>query len=184
MHFSCVYEAVKWPDQIPPEYVKRIVVYADGSCWNVTREGAYAARLAYYLSEESLIAKHYVWNSLDDVTNNIAELKAIYHGLAAIPQQIKDVGVTVYSDSEWAVRCLDGRNNPVMYHDHPVITWSMIHGEAARFRSVKYVHTKGHAGTLGNEECDTLCEYARKKIPITEKVFNELMVIARKKSNA
>jgi ribonuclease HI len=182
MHFNSVYDGVKWPDQLDAAYAKQITIYADGSCWNVTGQGAYAARIEYFITALTPVALHYVWGHLDDVTNQIAEMTAIYQGLLAVPAHITDAQVVVISDSEWALRCLTGEYKPRVYHDDPRINWGMIKAQAARFNSVRWQHTKGHAGTLGNEECDMLCEAARKNVLITEKIFDQLMARAKAKS--
>ena len=183
MHFESRMDNMPSPDYLPAKINLTLIIYADGSCYYKTGEGAYAARIEYRYNEAGMDALHYVWGHLDGVTNNIAELLAIYNGLIAVPERLrKDATVLLYSDSEWAIRCLNGEYKPKMYHDDPLINWNMIHGAASTFRLVKFMHTKGHAGTLGNEECDTLCEYARKNIPITPSVFKTLMAQAKAKS--
>lgn len=172
-----------------------IVIYTDGSCWYKTKVGSYAAIINYRRygimsthidAAPEQIATQYVWGQYHGITNNIAELLGIYHGLAAIPENLNGSHVIVCSDSEWAIRCLNGQYKRRMYteeSDFPV-NWPMIDRQAARFvlPPENWKHVKGHAGNLQNEMCDLLCEYARNGIEITDKVFQQLRKTAQERS--
>lgn len=89
-------------------------------------------------------------------TNNIAELKAIETGLQAVKNT--DLPVRIFTDSNYAYGVLalgwKARANIQMVDS---IKKSMI-----KFKNLKIIKVKGHAGDKGNERADSLATAAIK----------------------
>ena len=92
-------------------------------------------------------------------TNNIAELKAIETGLLAVKNT--DLPVRIFTDSNYAYGVLalgwKARANKQMVES--------IKRTMTRFKDLKIVKVKGHAGEEGNERADFLATTAIKHSP-------------------
>lgn len=89
-------------------------------------------------------------------TNNVAELKAIQTGLLAVKNT--DLSVRVFTDSNYAYGVLalgwKARANRQMVES--------IKKTMAKFKNIRIVKVKGHAGDKGNERADLLATTAIK----------------------
>jgi len=87
-------------------------------------------------------------------TNNIAELEAIRVGLELIRNPEKPV--RVYTDSSYALGLLSkgwkAKKNQVLVSD--------IRRQISRFKDIRFVKVKGHAGHAQNERADKLATRA------------------------
>jgi ribonuclease HI len=92
-------------------------------------------------------------------TNNIAELKAIEAGLLAVKNT--ELPVRIFTDSNYAYGVLalgwKARANKQMVES--------IKKTMAKFKNLKMVKVKGHAGDKGNERADFLATTAIKNSP-------------------
>jgi ribonuclease HI len=131
------------------------------------------AGVAYYACHPQLANAYQNSLSLPNATNQQAEILAAAFALHELAEKLTQGGgcdVTIVSDSEYVVR---GRNEwlppaiargwrrstggPVANQRH----WERLL-EAERYcAEVKYVWTKGHAGTVENEIVDQLAGLAR-----------------------
>lgn len=87
------------------------------------------------------------------VTNNVAELYAIYVGLSLVKGN-----VMVYSDSKYAIGVLTGWN--------AVANVALIDAirELIQDRSVRFQHVYSHTGIEFNEEADKLADLGREQL--------------------
>ncbi len=92
-------------------------------------------------------------------TNNIAELKAIQAGLLAVKKT--DLAVRIFTDSRYAYGVLalgwKAKANNEMVQS--------IKKTMEKFKNLKIVKVKGHAGDEGNERADFLATSAIKHSP-------------------
>ena len=94
---------------------------------------------------------------IGNATNNIAELKAIQAGLAALKH--KDIPVRLFTDSNYAYGLLvqqwKARKNQQIVET--------IKSMMSKFKDLKIIKIKGHSGNPGNEKADFLATSAIKK---------------------
>ena len=102
-----------------------------------------------YREHEKEISKY-----IGKATNNQAELEAIRLGLSEIKKV--DIPVRVYTDSVYAhgVLMLGWKAKKNL----EIIT--QIRKRLSRFKDLKIIHVKGHAGLEGNERADRLATTA------------------------
>jgi ribonuclease HI len=90
-------------------------------------------------------------------TNNIAELKAILAGLTAVKDPSKPV--RLFTDSQYAYGLLV--KNWKAHKNREIV--DAIRQAMTRFKDLKIIKVKGHAGHAGNEAADRLATSAIKK---------------------
>jgi len=95
-------------------------------------------------------------------TNNIAELKAIHAGLVTLKQT--DLPVRVFTDSNYAYGVLALGWKPKKNQDLIEAVKKII----SKFKDLKLVKVKGHAGIEENERADFLATSAIKKAAVGE----------------
>jgi ribonuclease HI len=132
-------------------YKDKICVFTDGaSAGNPGPSGI--GVLLRYGNYEKEISKY-----IGFATNNIAELKAIDAGLAALNKT--DIPVRLFTDSKYAYGLL-------------VLNWKASKNQTivegikktmAKFKDLKIVKIKGHSGHPGNERADLLATSAIRK---------------------
>ncbi|MGI9570222.1 MAG: ribonuclease HI, partial [Desulfobulbia bacterium] len=94
---------------------------------------------------------------IGNATNNIAELKAIQTGLAALKHT--DIPVRLFTDSRYAHGLLV-QNWKAKKNQQIVET---IKNTMSKFKNLKIIKIKGHSGNPGNEKADFLATSAIKK---------------------
>lgn len=127
-----------------------IVVYTDGACTG--NPGPAGIGVVILDGEQRREISEY----LGQGTNNIAELTAIERALEAVPAEDRERPVLVHSDSSYAIGLLSkgwkARANADLV--------ARIRGLAQRFRDLRFVKVRGHAGVAENERCDVLARTA------------------------
>ena len=125
-----------------------IEFYCDGSCTFNGREGATMGAGIVGVCE----GRRKEWAFyLGPGTNNRAELLAIQQALLVLEERGR-YDVVIYSDSEWAIKCLDGTWHPLKNLDL-IIPIKVLMQECKSFRLQK---VKGHAGHPENCRADQI----------------------------
>lgn len=91
-------------------------------------------------------------------TNQTAELSAIRFALHLVDLENAAVSLRLHSDSQWALRCINGEYKPSMYLDMFQGIWERV--EKAK-NKIEFVHIRGHVGIYENEMADQLAGWAR-----------------------
>jgi ribonuclease HI len=86
-----------------------------------------------------------------------AEMMAINLGLVD-SERFSNAKVKIISDSEWAVRILNGEYKAKKFLEE----WAIIRNRLSTFQSWEIVHVRGHSGILENEWCDKIADQARR----------------------
>lgn len=152
-------EALCRPDSVEPaalDIFSPIHVWADGSGTVSTSNAGCGVVFRFHGPKPELRA----WGiPLGTGTNNFAELSGILHALLHLqgPDRIRPV--VVHSDSQYALGAASGRNRATANVDLILA----LRREVVQFRSVKFVHVKGHAGVPENELADFLAGTAAKQ---------------------
>ena len=147
------------------EYIK---IYCDGACSG--NPGNAGSGLAIYSNEKNPVLLH--GDFVENGTNNIAELNALYQALLIAKQSNSKNIITIYSDSKYSIDCITkwayGWKNK---------GWSKKGGEIKNLELIKKTHelyerikdliqikhVKGHAGIEGNELADRMAVTAIKE---------------------
>lgn len=135
----------------------KIVIFADGAAApSNPGPGGYGSLIII----EKMIGEqlHLIWREISGFvewsTNNRMELTAIMKALEIVVDT-KDIEITVYSDSQWAVNCLSKAWAPKKNLDLLEEIWALTDGIPIQYRWVR-----GHNGNRFNERCDVLAEEA------------------------
>lgn len=147
---------------------EHIRIYCDGACSG--NPGLAGSGLAIYSNEKNPILLH--GDFVENGTNNIAELNALYQALTIAKQTSSKNIITIYSDSKYSIDCITkwayGWKNK---------GWSKKGGEIKNLELIKKTHelyerikdlieikhVKGHAGIEGNELADRMAVTAIKE---------------------
>lgn len=130
-----------------------IEIFTDGASRGNPGPGGYGVVMRYkhHLKEMS--------EGFRKTTNNRMELLAVIVALESVKQP--DIPITVYSDSKYVIDAIEkkwvfgwqkkgfsGKANPDL--------WSRFLNVFRKFKHIKFVWVKGHAGHPENERCDQL----------------------------
>jgi ribonuclease HI len=141
-------ESAVWDDSA---YADKICVFTDGASSGNPGPSGIGVLLRYGEYEKEI--SHFIGNA----TNNIAELKAIQTGLAAVKNT--DIPVRLFTDSKYAYGLLvlgwKARKNQEIVDS--------IRKSITKFKDLKIIKVKGHSGQAGNEKADFLATSAIKK---------------------
>ena len=141
-------ESATWDESA---YADSICVFTDGASSGNPGPSGIGVLLRYGEHEKEI--SQFIGNA----TNNIAELKAIQAGLAAVKKT--DIPVRLFTDSKYA-------------HGLLVLGWKArknqeivdsIRKAITKFKDLKIIKVKGHSGQAGNEKADFLATSAIKK---------------------
>ena len=149
--------------------MKKIIVFTDGSCLDNASEISFGG-----------IGIHYANKELDDVsepflikpiTNQRAELYAIYKAIDDITKRLEFETIIVYSDSEYSIKSLTQ-----WIHKWKANNWKKSDGKPVKNRDIiepiyeimssykdkiKFTHVKSHSkkkdfASIGNEHANDL----------------------------
>ncbi|MBF0377020.1 MAG: reverse transcriptase-like protein [Desulfamplus sp.] len=134
-----------------------ITIYTDGASSGNPGPGGIGIFLKYNEHEKEIS------ESIGHTTNNIAELTAIKRALLELKRY--DLPVRLYTDSSYALGILTKRWKATKNQELVAETRELI----KKFKDIRFIKTKGHAGVVGNEKADALATQAIKKISLTGK---------------
>jgi len=132
-------------------YRDKICVFTDGASSGNPGPAGIGVLLRYGEHEKEI--SEYIGNA----TNNVAELKAIQTGLSAVKNTVKPV--RLFTDSEYAYGLLT--LNWKAHKNQQLV--ASVKEAMARFKDLKIIKVKGHAGHPANERADYLATAAIKK---------------------
>lgn len=131
-----------------------VELYTDGACLGNPGRGGWAYLLRYNSAER----EGFGWE--DETTNNRMELQAVCKGLRTLTKPCR---VTIYSDSQYVVRCGSGEYRRKANGD----LWRLIEEQQERHIELMWNWIRGHAGIPENERVDhlafTAAKYKRSK---------------------
>lgn len=159
-----VNEVLEYEKILPvPKKENHYTFYTDGACSNNGKHGAKASRAFYCIEHDFLDAQ--LCNTVDQPTNNIAELKAIQFALLyAFSETVvnpelnaKDLTIKIYSDSQYAIKSLtewdiEKKTKGQKKKNYELI--KQIQNEIDHFKKVEFEWVKGHDGNTYNEKVD------------------------------
>ncbi|MBF0229361.1 MAG: ribonuclease HI [Desulfamplus sp.] len=128
-----------------------ITIYTDGASSGNPGSGGIGVFLKYREHEKEIS------ESIGHTTNNIAELTAIKRALLELKRY--DLPVRLYTDSSYALGILTKRWKATKNQE----LVEEIRNIIGKFKDIRFIKTKGHAGVVGNEKADALATQAIKK---------------------
>ena len=136
---------------VRPDHKDTICIYTDGASSGNPGPSGIGVYLRFEEHEKE-ISKY-----IGTTTNNVAELEAIRTGLSAVKNA--DLPVRVFTDSSYAYGVLvqgwkARKNQEIIKSIKQILT---------KFRDLKFIKVKGHAGIEGNEKADLLATSAIKR---------------------
>jgi len=90
-----------------------------------------------------------------DTTNNRMELRSIIEALSRVKDP-KECDITIYSDSQWAIKMANGEWNPKENKDIVFKSRDLVR----KFHSVTFIWVRGHENDRWNEYCDKMACWA------------------------
>ena len=156
--------------KLKKKYVEHIEIFTDGSYMDKSSGPLCGYGVHFFNVDEDDISKKFRHPPL---TNQRAELYAIYRGVGTIIKRYSFNKLTIYTDSAYSIGCLTSwianwkRNNWKTANKQPVKNKDIIQkidkyiSRDKYTNKIKFVHVKAHTGkkdykSLGNEKADTL----------------------------
>jgi ribonuclease HI len=139
-----------------------IKVWVDGSNDNYNTKIAAVGIVAKYKGKTITIGKH-----IGTATNNQAELIAILVALRKLKTRYRDIPVTVYSDSQYAIRAVTGQFRKIKANAELI---KEVQAEVKNFQHVQFQWVKGHADCAEHNQADRI---ARKYFRQMKKIHME-----------
>lgn len=139
------------------EEEKRIIVYTDGSSLSNGGDNCgcgWACKLSY--AEKAIVKAGNDFGK----TNNQMEITAIIKAMQSIRN--KTIPVELYSDSEYAIKILNGEYKAKKNLD----LWSTAQAERDKFSCIKFFWVKGHAEDQNNIEVDRAARQEAEKAEV------------------
>ena len=147
---------------------EHIRIYCDGACSG--NPGKAGSGVAVYSNEKNPVLLH--GDFVENGTNNIAELNALYQALLISKQTSSKNIITIYSDSKYSIDCIK-----TWAYGWKAKGWTKKGGEIKNLELIKKTHelyekikdlieikhVKGHAGIEGNELADRMAVTAIKE---------------------
>lgn len=146
-------------DDIDYEADGTIHLYTDGSC---IRNGCAdsAGGWAYTYTERGKESTRKIDSGgCKGTTNNRMEMTAVIEGLRCALKRSASKPITVYSDSQYVIRTLEGVYQPGKNMD----LWNVLLSLTRKFSHIKYSWVKGHSDNIYNNEVDSLAVAQSKK---------------------
>jgi ribonuclease HI len=125
-----------------------IKVWVDGSNDNYNTKIAAVGIVAKYKGKTITIGQH-----IGIATNNQAELKAILIALQRLRNRYHDIPVTVYSDSQYAIRAVTGQFKKIKVNQELI---KEVQAEVKNFQHVQFQWVKGHANCAEHNQADQI----------------------------
>ncbi len=140
---------------------EQIKIYCDGACSG--NPGNAGSGLAIYSNKRNPVLLYGAF--VEDGTNNIAELNALYQALTIASQTHSENIISIFSDSKYAIDCIT-----TWAYGWKRNGWSKKGGEIKNLEliiqthnlyeklkdKIEIIHVKGHAGIEGNELADRM----------------------------
>lgn len=125
-----------------------IKVWVDGSNDNYNTKIAAVGIVAKYKGKTITIGKH-----IGYATNNQAELKAMLIALRKLRKRYRDIPVTIYSDSQYAIRAVTGQFRKIKANKELI---KEVQDEVKNFQHVQFQWVKGHANCAEHNQADKI----------------------------
>jgi ribonuclease HI len=130
----------------------RVTIYADGAVKNNGGPGRVGMGAVIFVGSE--MECHRWGEDADPATNNLAELLAIRNAIRAVSVDPSQACLTVYSDSQWTIRSLQGLYKATCH----VQLLAEIRGLLRSFLSWELCWERGHAGEQWNEAANKMAQ--------------------------
>jgi ribonuclease HI len=130
---------------------KIITIYTDGASSGNPGPGGIGIFMKFKEHEREIS------ESIGHTTNNIAELTAIKRALLELKRC--DLPIRLYTDSSYALGILTKRWKAAKNQELVAEIRELL----SKFKDIKIIKTKGHAGIAENEKADALATQAIKK---------------------
>ena len=156
---------------------EHIRIYCDGACSG--NPGLAGSGLAIYSNKTNPVLLH--GDFVENGTNNIAELNALYQALLISKKTTSKNIITIYSDSKYSIDCITN-----WAYGWKAKNWTKKGGEIKNLELIKQTHelyerikdlieikhVKGHAGIEGNELADRMAVTAIKEKTINYEMYS------------
>ena len=158
--------------------MKNIIVFTDGSCIRIKNKCYTGIGIHFPNQELSDVSKKF---SIEPLTNQRAELYAIYKAIKMIIKNIKYDKISVYTDSMYSIRCITewidhwiendwmtSNHQPVKNQDILKKIYKMTK-QLIKKEKIEFFHVKAHTGNIDyysihNEITDVLATNGSKKL--------------------
>lgn len=148
--------------------MSELFVYTDGACKGNPGPGGWG--FVVYLSKACEEEHHIIWGGKEYTTNNQMEMMAIIEALKYVIEHYSDRKITIYSDSNIAVKGINEWMNgwkrrgwrkadgsPVLNKELWIILDRLL---CTTGLQVTFVKVAAHSGIRGNERADELANMA------------------------